>query len=225
MALALVGWSWPAAAQETRGSVEGIVKDSTGGVLPGALVETVQKSTSARSTATADATGTYRFPSLAPGAYTITATLSGFTKATANDASVAVGQLLKINLTMALAGLSVSETVIAEISHVDVKQNSVVATVTAEALDLLPKDRDYLSALGNQAGMNYETNISGSRATGLIVDGASQTENRFVVDGQDTTNLRTGLSGKSVAVDFVEQIQVKQAGYSAEFRARDCKAW
>ena len=52
-----------------------------------------------------------------------------------------------------------------------------------------------------------------------MIDGASQSENRFVIDGQDTTNLRTGLSGKGLVVDFIEQIQVKQSGYNAEFRA------
>ena len=52
-----------------------------------------------------------------------------------------------------------------------------------------------------------------------MIDGASQSENRFVIDGQDTTNLRTGLSGKSLVVDFIEQIQVKQSGYNAEYRA------
>ena len=46
------------------------------------------------------------------------------------------------------------------------------------------------------AGTNYESGIAGSRATGLMIDGASQSENRFIIDGQDTTNLRTGLSGK-----------------------------
>src|SRR6185295_2821069 len=53
----------------------------------------------------------------------------------------------------------------------------------------------------------------------IMIDGASQTENRFLIDGQDTTNLRTGESGKTLVVDFIDQIQVKQSGYNAEFRA------
>ena len=80
-------------------------------------------------------------------------------------------------------------------------------------------NRDFQSVLTGLPGINYETDISGSRATGIMIDGASQSENRFVIDGQDTTNLRTGLSGKSLVVDFIEQIQVKQSGYNAEYRA------
>src|SRR5262249_20642593 len=37
--LAMTLFAWPAAAQEQRGSIEGVVKDSSGGVLPGVTVE------------------------------------------------------------------------------------------------------------------------------------------------------------------------------------------
>src|SRR5262245_49280691 len=104
-ALLLVTVPAGALAQETRGALEGVVRDSTGGVLPGVLVQAVHQATSATSTATTDAAGLYRFPALAPGAYTVSATLSGFSKAS-NDVSVVVGQLLKVNLSMSLAGLS-----------------------------------------------------------------------------------------------------------------------
>ena len=56
-----------------------------------------------------------------------------------------------------------------------------------------------------------------SRSGGISIDGASASENRYFIDGTDTTNLRTGLSGKKLLTDFVEQIQVKSSGYAAEF--------
>ena len=166
-----------------------------------------------------DSSGVYRFPALPPGLYSVTATLSGFNPTTVEKVEVAVGEMLRVNLTMTVAGVTISETVRGELPLVDVKQNSVQATVSADLIDLLPKGRDYLSALSGIAGTNYETDVSGSRATGLLIDGSSQSENRFLIDGQDTTNLRTGTSGKDVIVDFIDQIQVKQSGYSAEFRA------
>ena len=107
---------------------------------------------------------------------------------------VEVGKLLRVPMTMTIAGVTVSETVKAETPIVDVKQNAVQATITAELIDLLPKNRDWLSAVNGIAGTNYETDISGSRATGIMIDGASQSENRFIIDGQDTTNLRTSSS-------------------------------
>jgi outer membrane receptor for ferrienterochelin and colicin len=125
-----------------------------------------------------------------------------------------------VTLIMDVAGIAVSETVRAESPIVDVKQNAVTQTVTKDLIALLPNsNRDFQSVLTGLPGINFETDISGSRASGIMIDGASQSENRFVIDGQDTTNLRTGLSGKSLVVDFIEQIQVKQSGYNAEYRA------
>ena len=70
-------FAWPAAAQEQRGSIDGVVKDSSGGVLPGVTVE-AHSSGSGVLTTTSDATGTYRFPSVLPGVYEITANLASF---------------------------------------------------------------------------------------------------------------------------------------------------
>ena len=61
-------FAWPAAAQEQRGSIDGVVKDSSGGVLPGVTVE-AHSSGSGVLTTTTDANGTYRFPSVLPGNY------------------------------------------------------------------------------------------------------------------------------------------------------------
>jgi hypothetical protein len=208
-------------AQETRGSIEGSIKDTTGGALPGVTVVAKQLSTNTTFTAVTDSTGVYRFPALAPGGYTISANLSGFNPATQDKIEIIVGQILRVNLTMNVAGIAVSETVRAEAPIVDVKQNAVTQTVSKELIAMLPSsNRDFQSVLTGLPGINYESDISGSRATGIMIDGASQSENRFIIDGQDTTNLRNGLSGKGLVVDFIEQIQVKQSGYNAEYRSR-----
>ena len=55
------------------------------------------------------------------------------------------------------------------------------------------------------------------RSGGLSVDGASAAENKYYVDGVDTTNLRTGVSATPVLTDFIQEVQVKSSGYAAEF--------
>ena len=62
----------PLVAQEQRGSVEGVVKDAQGGAVVGATV-TAKHLNGASQTAVTDATGTYRFVTLPPGHYEITA--------------------------------------------------------------------------------------------------------------------------------------------------------
>ncbi len=61
-------------------------------------------------------------------------------------------------------------------------------------------------------GANQESKLGG-----LSIDGASAGENRYIIDGIETTNLQNGLSGKSLIVDFVDEVQVKSSGYTAEY--------
>lgn len=210
LALAL---ATPALAQETRGSIEGVVKDASGGVLPGVTVEAKNRSGATAATTT-DERGFYRFPALPVGTYTVVATLQGFNTAQRADVLLTIGQQLKADLTLTVGTVSETVSVKAEAPIVDVKKNSVSTTITAETLDLIPKGRDFLDAITGIPGTNDV-----SRAGGIMIDGATATENRYVVDGMDITNLQTGASGKRVIVDFVDQIQVQRSGYSAEYRA------
>src|SRR5215207_7262529 len=71
----------PAFAQFDRGQISGVVKDDTGGVVPGATVTATQVDTQAPRTAVTDGSGFYTFANLPPGRYTISAELQGFKKA------------------------------------------------------------------------------------------------------------------------------------------------
>ena len=116
-------FAWPAAAQEQRGSIEGVVKDSSGAVLPGVTVE-ARTNTGVVLTATTDAEGVYRFPSVAPGNYEVSATLTGFTSRKQANVIVGLGQIKKVDLALGLAGVSESVQVTAESPLVDVKQSA-----------------------------------------------------------------------------------------------------
>jgi hypothetical protein len=59
------------------------------------------------------------------------------------------------------------------------------------------------------------------RKSGIQIDGAGGSEHRYVIDGLDTTGIRTGVSGQEMPVDFIQELQVKSSGYNAEFRAHD----
>ena len=82
----------------------------------------------------------------------------------------------------------------------------------AEQVELLPKGRDFTSLVTQAPGANTEAKLGG-----LSIDGASAGENRYIIDGIETTNLQSGTSGKNVIVDFIEEVQVKSSGYTAEF--------
>ena len=206
-------------AQETRGGIEGVVKDASGGVLPGATVEARSPRLVGVQSTTSDANGAYRFPALAPGVYEVSATLAGFASKKVADIQLNLGQTLKVDFALPIAGLSESVQVTAESPLIDVKASAVTASVDAATIDLIPKGRGLTSVLTQIPAAANE-----SRGGGFMIDGASGAENRVLVDGVDRTNARTGssnaISGTEVVMqDFIDTVQVKQSGYNAEYRA------
>ncbi len=209
--MAVLLFAWPAAAQEQRGSIEGTVKDTSGAILPGVTVEAKSAAGNVIST-TSDASGQFRFPSLAPGLYEVTANLASFAPQKFSDVQVGLGQIKRLEFGLSLAGVAETVSVTAESPLVDIRNNARQVNIRAEQVDLLPHGRDFTTLVTQAPGANQESKLGG-----LSIDGASAGENRYIIDGIETTNLQSGTSGKSVIADFVEEVQVKSSGYTAEF--------
>src|SRR5712692_2662143 len=165
-------FAWPVAAQEQRGSIEGVIKDTYGAVVPGVTVEARSAAGAVLSTTT-DATGEYRFPSVLPGLFEVTASLSSFKTEKVSDILVALGQVKKIDFTLKLAGVAEQVTVTAEAPVVDVKQSTRATSIRTEQIELLPHNRDFTSMLTQAPGSNDE-----AKSNGVMFDGSSAAENR-----------------------------------------------
>ena len=205
-------WPAPVLAQETRATIEGVVRDAQGAVMPGVMVEAQNLTSGATVSTTTDGTGTFRFPALASGRYNVTATLDGFVPARVDAVEALLGQIKQVEFDLKIGGLTEEVQVTAESPLVDVKQSARSTNIREEQLELLPKGRDFTSVVTQAAGANNEVRLGG-----LSIDGASAGENRFIVDGVETTNLQDGTSGRQMITDFVEEVQVKSSGYTAEF--------
>ena len=146
-----------ATAQETRGSIEGIVKDTSGAVLPGVTVEARSPALVGVATATSDTNGMFRFPALAPGVYEVTASLAGFKTAKVENIQLALGQILKLDIPMPVASVSEEIQVTAESPIIDVKQNAATLSLPSEIIDRIPKGRNFTSVLTSAPGTNDES--------------------------------------------------------------------
>jgi hypothetical protein len=213
--LGLLLFAWPSAAQEQRASLEGVVKDNTGAVLPGVTVEAKNIALGSVSSATTDAQGTFRFPALSIGAYQVTASLSGFAPAKFDRVELTLGVIKKLELALGIAGVAENVQVTAEQPLIDVKQSQRAFSITAEQFEKLPKGRDFNSILTQAPGANFEPK-SGPEGS-VSIDGSSASENRYIIDGVETTNPQNGTQGKRLVLDFVGEVQIKSSGYAAEF--------
>jgi hypothetical protein len=201
----------PAAAQEQSASIQGVVKDAQGGVLPGATVEARNVQGAVVTTVT-EADGKYRFPSLQPGRYVLNAILASFKIERVDNLELLLGQIKTVNFTLQISAVAEEVVVRAEAPLVDTRQSARATSIAREQIDLLPKGRDFLTLVTQAPGANRE-----AKSDGLMIDGATTSENRYIVDGAETTNLVSGVTGKTVLPDFVEEVQVKSSGYTAEY--------
>ena len=208
--LAVLLLAAPSLAQEQTGVLTGKVTTDNGESLPGVSVEI--KGPSGTLVAVTDARGEYRFPRVLPGGYKVTARLQGFQTYEASRVPVALGDRAVLNVTLKISSVMETVVVTGDRVQIAVGENQTSTTIASEQISRLPKGRDFTTVVTQAPGVSNEAFLGG-----ISIDGASGSENRFVIDGVDTTNPDDGLSGQNFITDFLEEVQVKSAGYSAEY--------
>src|SRR5258706_10485778 len=205
-------------SQETTAAVQGYVKDSTGAVIAGAAVEIAGPALGSKKTET-DSTGFYRFSSLPPGVYTLTVSAKGFRAVKRQDVTLDVGRLPNIDFPLEIGSVSETIEVLGEAPVVDVTQSKVAVTVTREDLSSLPIGRSFQSVIPFAPGARQEPLQSGrgNRTNRFQIDGASDGENVYLIDGINTTNVNVGGVGKNFQSDFIQEVQIKSSSMEAEY--------
>ena len=202
--------SGAAFAQEQTGALEGTVMDKDGAALPGVTVEATGPL--GASVAVTDINGAYRFPSLRSGVYKLSAKLDGFVTAEVPGIDLKLGTTQRVAFTLQPGTFEDTITVAADTVAIDVTKTQTATSISREEITLLPRGRDFTDVVSLAAGASNE-----SQAGGISIDGSSGSENRFVIDGIDTTDPQTGVNAVPMRADFIEEVQVKSAGYAAEY--------
>jgi hypothetical protein len=200
-----------AAAQETHGTIVGVVRDASGGVLPG-VVLVARQAGGASVEATTDALGAFRFLALAPGVYELSASLSDFASARVPDVSLGLGAQLNVDVVLQPAGPNETVEVVARAPQVEIARNTSATSQRGDEIEMLPRGRDFTSLATRSPGANVE-----QKAGGLSIDGSTGPENRVMIDGNETTDTIIGTPGLLLANDFIDELQVKSSGYAAEY--------
>ena len=201
-----------AAIAQTTGDLEGTVVDQNGAPLPGVSVELRSPQLQGTRIAVTDNAGRYRFPVLAPGVYSVTAQLSGFTKVERSGLKVSLGATTTIPITI---GLSLKEEIVvtSEAPAVDTSKTTIGTTATLDSIQRLPLGRNFASVANLVAGTG--TDVSGN----VTVYGATGLENAYIIDGVNTTGVKTGTQAKQLNNEFIQEVEVKTGGYEAEYGA------
>lgn len=124
---------------QTSGSVAGVVKDTSGGVMPGVTAEASSPALieKVRVGVTNDQ-GQYQIVGLSPGAYTVTFTLPGFRTVRREGIELSAGFTATVNAELSVGALEESVTVSGQAPLVDIHSTARQQTFTRETMDELP---------------------------------------------------------------------------------------
>jgi hypothetical protein len=134
----------PVAAQaQTQASITGLVRDASGGVLPGVTVEAASPALIEKvRVVVTDGTGQYRIEALRPGVYTVTFSLPGFSGARRVGIELAGSFTATVNADLAVGALEETITVSGESPMVDVSNTIQQRVIDRDTIDLIPAGRD-----------------------------------------------------------------------------------
>ncbi len=200
---------------QTTGTVEGSITDQNGAALPGVTVELAGPNLQGTRTAVTAADGRYRFPSVPPGPYTVTASLTGF-GSVQKKATVSLDATQTVNLQLALTA-SAEVTVTGEAPLVDTTSTTTGSSYNAAVISKLPVGRNYADIVFSQPGVQADFGETQGRSQAISIYGSTSSENMFLIDGVNTTNVIKGFQGKDINNEFVQEVEVKTGGYQAEY--------
>lgn len=202
--------------QEQYGNIEGTIKDPQGAVVPNVSVTVANSATGYKRAVTTNESGFFRILQLPPGTYTVTtASTGGFSGAKNDKVVVTLGNttLADFSLTIGSA-TNIVDVTSDDVPPIDPTGTKVQTNLTARQIELLPKGTRFTDVLKAVPGTRAESNSGGFQ-----VDGASGSENSFIVDGQEVNNFRTGAlrTNQAIPTQFVSEVSLKSSGFEAEF--------
>src|SRR6202049_1839619 len=212
----------PAAAQLPTGTILGVAKDTSGGVLPNVTVTITNVDTAAKRVVTTGDDGFYRVPELAVGHYEVKGEHSGFKTETRRGITLEVTQQAVINLDFQVGSSEQQVVVTGEASIVNTQNATLGGLVTETNIETLPLNgRNYVDLSLLQPGVSPDRNIRDA-GTSFSVNGAPPRSNNFTLDGailQNSTgrNPAVGDSGDSLGVDGIKEYRIVTGIFQAEY--------
>ncbi len=197
-----------------QASITGVVKDSSGAVLPGVTVEAASPVLIEKTRATVtDGSGLYRILDLRPGTYTVTFTLPGFTTVKREGIELTGSFIASINADLKVGGVAETITVSGETPIVDVQSVRRQTTLNSETLTTVPTARSWaatavlIPGITIQAGTSADIQIT-PQMTVFGGAGGRLNEGRMQVDGLNTGAALNGGGVSTYVADISNAAEV-----------------
>ena len=207
-----------------QATIAGLVKDTSGAVLPGVTVEASSPALieKARSVVT-DGNGLFRIVDLRPGLYTVTFTLGGFNTVKRENIELTGSFTATVNADMRVGAIEETITVTGESPVVDVQSAAQQRVLSKDVVDAIPSGRTHFEVATLIPGIqtSNNTDVGGTNAIALVnltSHGSRTTDSRVSINGLSTQNAEGAgnFSGVLPNISGTQEISVDFAAGSAE---------
>lgn len=207
-------------AQVDTGRIVGTIQDSSGAVVAGATVHLMNQETGIAQTSTSGQSGSYVFPALKAGTYTIEVAVSGFQTLTRRQIPVHVQQDVTLDLVLTPGQVTERVEVTGAAPLLQAENASVGQTVEGGLVNDLPLNgRNWAQLAQLVAGATVVQ--SGYSAPGTFaVNGTSYLQNDYRLNGINNNNEEYAFMQVYSVLpppDAIEEFRVQTSNYSAEF--------
>src|SRR5881296_2449327 len=174
-------------AQTATATIVGVVKDTSGALIPGVSITVKHTETGQTRTAISSDSGSYNVPLLPVGAYEISTTMPGFKQQVRTGINLVIGQQAVIDLTLEVGAAAEQITVSEEAPLVNTTLSSTSGLITEQQVKDLPlngRSFDQLLIL-NVSTTNPSSNVNNGAWTAFSVAGKRMETNRYLLNGLD----------------------------------------
>jgi hypothetical protein len=220
----------PTIALAQTGSIAGIVRDTTGAVMPGVTVEATSPALIEKTrTVVTDEKGQYKIAELRPGEYAVTFTLAGFNIVKREGIEITTGFTAPLNVELKVGAITETVTVTGESPVVDTQRIIQQKVMTRDIIDAVPTGKTFQNVgvlvpgivvgAGGTGATPYDVGgSSGEQQVQMAIHGGATQDMVVQLDGMRFNNLcgsgsYTGVSGNDA---MIEQISYETGAISAD---------
>jgi Carboxypeptidase regulatory-like domain len=218
----IAGLTKPAISQSSSSSVNGIITDPVGAVVPGTKVILKNVDTNVERTTVSNSGGDYFFSSVPPARYILTFTAPSFQRETINAFEVAVAQAVTINASLKVGDVSQSVTVEASGTQVESSTAQLGTVIDEKAVNDLPLDgRNFTQLLTLTPGVtpiSTGQNSSGSNTAVVAasttnyafpsINGAGNRSTIYLVDGMNDNQAWYNTYAVPPIIDTIQEFKI-----------------
>lgn len=210
-------------AQQTTGAIRGVITDPAGAVVTGVTVSATNDETRTMQATKTAANGTYVFPLLPPGSYTVSAESPGFSKAIRSNIAVRITETEVVDFALQLGSVTESITVEETVSLVQTETSAEGRVIEHRTITGLPlATRNFTQLLGLTAGVVTDPPNAEQVGFGTqnpSVNGSRRGSNNYLLDGNVNNNpMNNDVLGVGIpSVEFIQEFKVITNLASAEY--------